>query len=53
MNAKINKKMAEDCRLVVEVICQMRHCALIRFGDRESVADTSDLVVIRQFRRAA
>ena len=53
MNANGDKKMAEYFGLTVEVICEMKHCALIRFGDREFVVDASDLVFTRQLSRAA
>ena len=53
MNAKPDKNIAEYFGLTVEVICQMKHCALIRFGDREFVVDASDLVSVRQLSRAA
>ncbi|MCI0418895.1 MAG: hypothetical protein L0387_24330 [Acidobacteria bacterium] len=53
MNANVDKKMAEYFGLIVEVICEMRHCALIRFGDREFVVDACDLVSVRQLCRAA
>jgi hypothetical protein len=53
MNANVDKMMAEYFGLTVEVLCEMNHCALIRFGDREFVVDANDLVSIRQFRCAA
>ena len=53
MNANVEKKMAEYFGLAVEVICEMKHCSLIRFGDREFVVDASDLVSVRQLCRAA
>jgi hypothetical protein len=53
MDANGDKKMAEYFGLTVEVICEMKHCALIRFGDREFVVDASDLVSTRQLSRAA
>ena len=53
MNANVEKKMAEYFGLAVEVICEMKHCALIRFGDREFVVDASDLISVRQLCRAA
>jgi hypothetical protein len=53
MNAKVNKTVAEYFGLTVEVICEMKHCALIRFGDREFVVDASDLVFGCQLSRAA
>jgi hypothetical protein len=53
MNANADKIMAEYFGLTVEVLCEMNHCALIRFRDREFVVDASDLVFIRQFCQAA
>jgi hypothetical protein len=53
MNANVDKKMAEYFGLTVEVVCQLKECALIRFGDREFVVDASDLVSVRQLSRAA
>lgn len=44
MNANGDKKMAEYFGLTVEIVCEIKHCALIRFGDREFVVDASDLV---------
>lgn len=53
MDANEGKRMAQYFGLTVEVICSMKHCALIRFGDREFVVDASDLVSICQLSRAA
>lgn len=53
MNTNVDKTTAEYFGLTVEVLCEMDHCALIRFGDREFVVDANDLVSIREFRRAA
>ena len=53
MNANGDKKMAVCFGLAVEVICNMKHCALIRFGDREFVVDARDLVSTCQLSRAA
>ena len=53
MNANADKTMAEYFGLRVEVLCEMNHCALIRFRDREFVIDASDLVFIRQLSEAA
>ena len=53
MNANVDKRMAEYFGLAVEVIYQMKHCALIRFGDREFVVDASDLVYTQKLSRAA
>ena len=53
MNANTEKKMAEYCGLTVEVICEIKHCALIRFGDREFVVDANDLVSTRHLSCAA
>ena len=53
MNVNVDKKMAEYFGLAVEVICKMKHCALIRFGDREFIVDASDLVCTRKLSRAA
>lgn len=53
MDANKIMEMAEYFGLIVEVICRMEHCALIRFGSREFVVDTSDLVCVKQLRCAA
>jgi hypothetical protein len=53
MNANVDQIMAEYFGLTVEVLCEMTHCALIRFGDREFVVDAGDLVYTRQLSRAA
>ncbi len=53
MNANVDKMLAEYFGLTVEVICEMKHCALIRFCDREFVVDATDLVSLRQLSRAA
>ena len=53
MKANADKTMAEYFGLRVEVLCEMNHCALIRFRDREFVIDASDLVFIRQLWEAA
>ena len=53
MNANADKKMAEYFGLTVEVICEMKHSALIRFRDREFVVDAGDLISVRQLSRAA
>ena len=47
VNEKARTEAAEYFGLKVEVICLMKHCALIRFGDREFVVDASDLVFVR------
>jgi len=39
--------------LEVEVLLKMENCSLIRFGHREFVVDTSDLVLQRELRAAA
>ena len=53
MKEKTKTEAAEYFRLKVEVICQMEHCALVRFGDREFVVDAADLVFDRKLRQAA
>jgi hypothetical protein len=53
MNAKTKTTVAEYFGLKVEVLSMMEHCALIRFGERECVVDTADLLFVWQSRRAA
>lgn len=53
MNANGETKMAEYFGVTVEVIYEMKQCALIRFGNREFVVDANDLVSTRQLSRAA
>jgi hypothetical protein len=53
MNANTDKRTAEYFGLTVEVVCEMKHYTLIRFGDREFVVDTGDLIFARQLSRAA
>jgi len=53
MKSNVDKMMADYFGVTVEVICRMRHCALIRFGDREFVVDAGDLACVRRFSRAA
>ena len=53
MNEKTRTEAAEYVGLNVGVICQMEHCALIRFGDREFVVDAADLIFVRILRLAA
>ena len=53
MKANVDKITAEYFGLIVEVLCEMDHCALIRFRDREFVVDADDLVFTRQFCQAA
>jgi hypothetical protein len=51
MNAK--KQMASYFGLIVEVICRMPHCALIRYNERTFVVEDCDLIYLRQKRCAA
>ena len=53
MNDKTRTEIAEYFGLKVEVICLMEHCALVRFGDRESVVEAADLAFVQTFRQAA
>jgi hypothetical protein len=53
MNERNTTQPAEYFGLKVEVICRIEHGALIRFGDREFVVDTPDLVFVRALRQAA
>jgi hypothetical protein len=53
MKEKNRTEAAEYFGLKVEVICQMEHCALVRFGDREFVVDAADLIFVRMLRQAA
>jgi hypothetical protein len=53
MNNTTRTQAAEYFGLKVEVICQIEHCALVRFGDREFVVDAEDLKFAQTFRQAA
>ena len=53
MSETTKTEAAEYFGLRVEVICRMEHCALVRFGDRDSVVDAADLVFVRMFRQVA
>jgi hypothetical protein len=53
MNQKPRTETAEYFGLKVEVICQMEHCALVRFGDREFVVDVEDLMFVHTLRQVA
>jgi hypothetical protein len=53
MNENTRTEAAEYFGLKVEVICQMEHCALVRFGDREFVVDAADLIFVRMLRQVA
>ena len=53
MNQNTRTEAAEYFGLKVEVICQMEHCTLIRFGDREFVIDAADLIFVRMLRQVA
>jgi hypothetical protein len=53
MKSNATKTTATYFGLTVEVICKMRHCALIRYGEREFIVDTCDLVFVRRIRCAA
>ncbi len=50
---KIEKHMAEYFGLKVEVVRRLEHCSLIRYGEREFVVDTADLIYVRRLRCAA
>ena len=53
MNENTMTEAAEYFGLKVEVICQMEHCALVRFRVREFVVDAADLIFVRMLRQAA
>jgi len=53
MNEKTMTEAAEYCGLQVQVICQLEHSALVRFGDRQFVVDAVDLRFDRTLRQAA
>jgi hypothetical protein len=53
MNQKPRTETADYFGLKVEVICQMEHCALVRFGDREFVVDAVDLMFVQSLRQVA
>ena len=53
MKEKNRTEVAEYFGLKVEVICQMEHCALVRFGDRKFVVDAADLSAVPILRHAA
>lgn len=46
-------KIAIYCSLRVEVLHMMKHCSLIRYGERGFIVDTADLARVRRARRAA
>ena len=52
MNATLIVK-ALYCGIEVEIICLMNHCSLIRFNERSSVVDTTDLVLEQSFKKTA
>jgi hypothetical protein len=52
MSAKEDRGVACYFGLVVEVICRMEYCALIRYKGQECIVDTSDLVSVCQRRCA-
>ena len=41
------------CGIEVEIICQMKHCSLVRFNERFFVVDTTDLVLEQNFKETA
>jgi hypothetical protein len=41
------------CGIEVEIICQMKHCSLIRLNERSFVVDTADLVVEQDSKETA
>jgi len=53
MSEKTITKAAEYFGLKVEIICLMRHFAIVRFRHREFVVDAADLVFTRTFQNAA
>jgi hypothetical protein len=54
-------RIAFYCSLRIEVLQMMKHCSLIRYGEREFIVDTADLILVdmadlarvRRARRAA
>ena len=53
MNNKNAIEIAHYFGLKVEVICKLENLSLIRYQGRESIVDTTDLVVIRRLKHAA
>jgi hypothetical protein len=53
MSETTRTETADYFGLQVEVICQMEHCALVRFGDRKFVVDAADLSAVPMLRHAA
>ena len=53
MNDTTRTEAAEYFGLTVEVICRMKHCALVRFRDREFVVSAEDLMFVQTLRQAA
>ena len=53
MSETTRTETADYFGLKVEVICQMEHCALVRFGNRKFVVDAADLSAVPILRHAA
>ena len=51
--SSIVRLTANYCGVEVEVISQMDHCSLIRYGNLTVVVDTVDLVFARAMKTAA
>ena len=51
--SSIVRLTANYCGVEVEVISQMEHCSLIRYGNLTVVVDTVDLVFARAMKTAA
>ena len=51
--SSIVRLTAHYCGVEVDVISQMEHCSLIRYGDLTIVVDTVDLVFARAMKTAA
>jgi hypothetical protein len=44
---------AEYCGLLINVLCRLEHCSLVRYRDHEFVINTEDLCFRRSMRCAA
>jgi hypothetical protein len=53
MSEKTVTEAAEYFGLKVEIVCLLKHCAIVRFRHREFVVDAADLVFIRTLRHVA